>query len=604
MIRQTTSYPGKTSRRVLVGATMVAALLTASCGKLDPLQTRHAAPASAGSQGDSAERIVYLEQGWSPIDSALFYTSNQGSRLVPYGWFLALEQPTSEQLFRDNRNIDRLRFLPRKPSPLNPHGLPVGFVKDPAEQPGKIDWLGLTCAACHTAQVNYKGVGYRIDGGPGLGDIQTLLHELTASLQATHDDDARFARFAARVLADSDQSPESLHELRTKLGEVAIARREFDQRNATDHPYGYARVDAFGIILNEVLQHSLKTPGDRNQRPPNAPVSYPFLWDTPHHDFVQWNGAAPNRVLGTHKLGPLARNVGEVLGVFGEVEIPATGKESRYRSSAEVLKLIEIEERLRKLQSPEWPAEFPPIQPQQRAAGEALFIRYCVDCHRPLKRSDPTREVVAQMIPLDKVGTDPRMALNFAEREGSTGPLKGRAHSPLNPEPLGDSAAARDILKHVVAGVIANSSPLQKEHHAEALRLLKQTKAWGEWQAFLDRPPGSQSPAYKARPLNGIWATAPYLHNGSVPNLFELLLPAAERSKQFYVGRREFDPVKVGFVADKSPDGGFLFRTRDEKGELIPGNSNAGHEYGTGADNKPPLAPDERWQIVEYLKSL
>ena len=51
--------------------------------------------------------------------------------------------------------------------------------------------------------------------------------------------------------------------------------------------------------------------------------------------------------------------------------------------------------------------------------------------------------------------------------------------------------------------------------------------------------------AYKANPAEGMWASPPYLHNGSVPNLYELLSPAKERSKTFYIGR-EFDPVKVG----------------------------------------------------------
>ena len=48
---------------------------------------------------------------------------------------------------------------------------------------------------------------------------------------------------------------------------------------------------------------------------------------------------------------------------------------------------------------------------------------------------------------------------------------------------------------------------------------------------------------YKARPLAGMWATAPFLHNGSVPNLYYMLVPAAERPKKFFVGHREFDPA-------------------------------------------------------------
>ncbi len=99
---------------------------------------------------------------------------------------------------------------------------------------------------------------------------------------------------------------------------------------------------------------------------------------------------------------------------------------------------------------------------------------------------------------------------------------------------------------------------------------------------------------YKARPLNGIWATAPYLQNGSVPNLDELFQPSAHRSKSFSIGVRTFDPVRVGYLTDVA---GFpKFNVNDSNG-----NSNAGHEgdqYGTS------LSPDQRRQLIEYLKSL
>jgi hypothetical protein len=78
---------------------------------------------------------------------------------------------------------------------------------------------------------------------------------------------------------------------------------------------------------------------------------------------------------------------------------------------------------------------------------------------------------------------------------------------------------------------------------------------------------------------------------------------------QFHVGRREFDPKHVGFET-KAFAGGFLFRTTDEQGGPIPGNANTGHEYGTGktvkegGDGLPPLKDEERWQLVEYMKSL
>jgi hypothetical protein len=101
---------------------------------------------------------------------------------------------------------------------------------------------------------------------------------------------------------------------------------------------------------------------------------------------------------------------------------------------------------------------------------------------------------------------------------------------------------------------------------------------------------------YKARPLDGIWATAPYLHNGSVPNLDALLRPAAQRPKSFTIGVRTFDPVRVGFLTDVA---GFpRFNVSGPDGSPIAGNSNAGHEFGA------KLSDVERAQLVEYLKTL
>jgi hypothetical protein len=105
--------------------------------------------------------------------------------------------------------------------------------------------------------------------------------------------------------------------------------------------------------------------------------------------------------------------------------------------------------------------------------------------------------------------------------------------------------------------------------------------------------------AYKGRPLTGIWATPPYLHNGSVPTLYDLLLPPEERPKSFYLGSREFDPDKVGYVTAPSAENTFLFRTRDETGRFIDGNSNAGHDYGNAT-----LTEEQRRALVEYMKSL
>ncbi len=91
-------------------------------------------------------------------------------------------------------------------------------------------------------------------------------------------------------------------------------------------------------------------------------------------------------------------------------------------------------------------------------------------------------------------------------------------------------------------------------------------------------------------PLDGIWMRGPYLHNGSVPTLADLLEPTEKRPKLFYSGNDVVDPVKVGFVST-GPDG-FRFDTS------VAGNSNAGHLWGT------QLLADEKHAMVEYMKTL
>ena len=78
-----------------------------------------------------------------------------------------------------------------------------------------------------------------------------------------------------------------------------------------------------------------------------------------------------------------------------------------------------------------------------------------------------------------------------------------------------------------------------------------------------------------------------------MPNLYQLLLPSDQRSTGFMVGSREFNPKHVGFRADV---GSFRFDTS------LPGNSNKGHEGGSYGTDR--LTEEERWQLVEYLKTL
>lgn len=99
---------------------------------------------------------------------------------------------------------------------------------------------------------------------------------------------------------------------------------------------------------------------------------------------------------------------------------------------------------------------------------------------------------------------------------------------------------------------------------------------------------------YANLPLDGIWLRAPYLHNGSVPTLRDLLEPE-NRPNEFYRGYDVFDKEKVGFVSDVAEENGKKFFKFDT---TQPGNSNSGHLYGT------ELSPEEKDALVEYMKKL
>ena len=99
---------------------------------------------------------------------------------------------------------------------------------------------------------------------------------------------------------------------------------------------------------------------------------------------------------------------------------------------------------------------------------------------------------------------------------------------------------------------------------------------------------------YANHPLDGIWARAPYLHNGSVPSLWDLLQLPQERPVVFYRGYDVFDPVNVGFVSSVASADGRVFFRYDT---AIPGNGNGGHLYGMA------LPADDKRAIVEYLKT-
>jgi hypothetical protein len=643
--------------------------------------------------GDTVDEVRYLQQNWKPADSLWFYNTTQGSDLIPYDFFLTLRQTGSQALFRDNRHMNSFRYLPQNKTFSNPDGLPVGFVKDTYQ--GR-EYVGLTCAACHTGQVNFNHIGYRIDGGPAGADMKSFVERLAEALRATNRDPVVRAQFVKDVLARrGDYSTEKA---------VTDDVFRFSQRISTyavvnsgepDAPidYGFYRLDAFGRIYNRVLEHLLSgkafvgvlqrmvtdttitqkqmkgiclctdeddlprilSDDDRDhlvervqhnldaaqQRAlreilynrASAPVSYPFLWDTPQHDYVQWNGLAANA-----GLGPVGRNAGEAIGVFGTLDwaiAPLStissivsgqgfkGTHISFKSSVNVRNLSRLERHLVSLESPQWPETFPKLQPDKVDRGRRLFGRYCATCHEDIRRDDKDRRVVAHLSRLPDIGTDRTMADNGANYSGLSGIIRNEyANAGVGDILLDQAAPVAALLTKATLSVVATPDPDRNflvrgfDWVYDLLASLsyndiKPSVKHGDYDPDTTEDPYASLRAYKGRSLNGIWATAPYLHNGSVPTLYDLLLPkngevAAQdgeyRPDTFMVGSREFKPEKVGLKWEGYK--GFLFDT------TLKGNSNAGHEYGTRpdvdrfGDPLPPLTREQRCDLIEYLKSL
>ncbi|HSC68587.1 MAG TPA: di-heme-cytochrome C peroxidase [Cellvibrio sp.] len=677
---------------------------------------RGAVAIDKGAFGENYSTPIYLDQGWTANDSLWYYNTTQGSALIPYDFFIALEQADSTELFRANSLIDKYRYLPQKPTFFNPDGLPVGFVKESYK--GN-DYVGFTCAACHTGQVNYKGQAIRIDGGPALADMVGFLTDLETSMAAARDNGEKNQRFVAKVL-ELNNSYSNADDVQADLKRWARKVQLYNNVNFSKVEYGYARLDAFGRIYNRVLEHvisrnqlrdvllgvtkegnddlDLLTPaqvdkvlegisetiigdlqfariidrlmstkegypglgmGDMERiksrifNEPNAPVSYPFLWDIVQSDYVQWNGLASNA-----GVGPIGRNTGEVIGVFGILDWTAhkrgwslssllTGQKSKsyqidFSSSIDLVNLSRLESHLASLTSPVWPTQKADSPVQQIAKdifdklpewqidgtkvrrGRQLYAEYCESCHEVIDRTDRDRIVVANMTNIKVMGTDVAMAENSVSYKG----YSGNFNNTYQTEGVGglvikERAPVVQVLTAATMGEVATEPDPDKWWPRRALDWLymmvksffdNQIKASvksGDYLPDTTAAPYQSLLSYKARSLNGIWATAPYLHNGSVPSIYDLLLPVKRdgdpddgqyRPASFEVGSREFDPVKIG-LRTQGYDG-FTFEANKR------GDFNSGHEYGTvhapavNGAKQEPLTEAERWDLVEYIKTL
>jgi hypothetical protein len=582
-------------------------------------------------QTDAVGTLTYAAQGWSAADRETFYTTSQGSHLMPYSWFKALKRTDVDEPFAADKLL-RYGYLAHDVSAANPEGLPVGFIIDGPVASGQ---LGLTCAACHTGQLEYAQGGVvhalRIDGAPAKTDAQQFLTDLLAASRATLTEPARFDPFAKRVLGPGYTAAKAA-QVKDGFGKWVAQFGEFmDISLPAASPWGPGRLDAFGMIFNRIAARDL---GIRdNYKVADAPVRYPFLWNAARQDRTQWNGGVHNGLY----IQALGRNTGEVLGVFADFAprriVPPTPFSPAIidfkNNSINFAGLQTLEEKIAGLRPPPWPREIFGLDEQLAAKGKPLFDANCGRCHAVQASLDLPG---LWGTPILAVGTDPKMLIN-SQRTSEPGLLLGA----LMPPPaigarIGDPAKTSDLLATAVVGSLlaeafvppipspakvtqsglfrALRKDLAEHFPEENLDTLLDHRLFAkgkldtlvELKAFINArlsnmfsPPSAVAgAAYESRVLNGVWAVGPYLHNGSVPNLWELMKPAKDRKPSFMVGSRIFDPKNVGYAVDESPfkTGAFLADPANANG-----NGNGGHEFGAG------LNDDERWAIIEYMKT-
>lgn len=202
----------------------------------------------------------------------------------------------------------------------------------------------------------------------------------------------------------------------------------------------------------------------------------------------------------------------------------------------DLYRLARVEEWLKHLPAPRWPFA---IDVAQAERGRLVYERYCAACH------ELGGSRMGEVVPLDSIGTD------RGRRDSYTEFLL---------------RAQQDYTSHV---------PWTFSHF-------------------------TRTNGYANQPLDGIWARAPYLHNGSVPTMWDLLTPADARPRAFTVGDDVYDPATMGFRHQVVAEPASYTGRWPVRNTALRGNGNRGHSgpaFGT------ELSADQKWALIEYLKT-
>ncbi len=511
--------------------------------------------------------------GLSPAELDEYYHLPEGGELLPLDMLRAVESSRTFKPFMEG--LERFRLIA---DPKDPDGLPVGMaaamVNGKRAEPRTVFF---NCAACHTTEITHGGKTMRIEGAPAHFDMAGFVSELIESFNATLTSPQKLSEFLERLAKQNTaaldkaypdlklKGPTNKKEFLDKVTQVIKQTKKLEKKvdevklrfdsaasavellqakikyleilrglRPTTVP-GFGRLDAFMGARNLLF-------GNKFAVDLNSPVSLPGIYGLSKLTWYHYDNNTTSIV---------QRNLGEDLGVGAVVDMN-TGE-----STVELKNLLRLEALASKIPMPKWPEGIlGSLNVDRSNRGAAIYNKKCATCHDyGADGFFPDRTM-----DLDKIGTDPNRATNFAKM-------------------LGDKTFAESL--HGVLNLVQNKAMAREKISAEDIAKAERAKV--EWRS---------TNKYASRPLIGIWASAPYLHNGSVPTLYDLLLPPDKRPVVFQTGSREFDPKKVGYIYDGTNGGSFQFDTTKD------GNHNTGHTFGTD------LSDDERMDLIEYLKAL
>jgi hypothetical protein len=594
--------------------------------------------------------VANYSNGLTPAQRERFYHLSQGSEIMPWFWLTAVDAADSAKPF-----VEDLKRYGLLPDPGRADGLPVGLTVASNPFTFGADFVGINCAACHVGELHHDGKAVRVDGAPNMFNLQLFYSDAIDAVMAatpSHSDKlwralkrlgrqdyarygiaAPFVRPATLVYygANALLHRDRLDARRELLDVINVAKAQPDHRTS-----GFGRLDAFDGTRNFLFTRLRKADdgsfkvNTANMVKLHAPVKFPWLWsrkasppgpieayrDKPQsfprvwgfkdYDWIEWTSDT-NTVM--------ERNITETLGAGATVVLDPMSP-SLFESSIPVRNMHELEWLAYYIDPPKWPTEiFGPINSDLAAKGKDIFGKECARCHEyGDDRRTPTGLIkLYGMRPegvgtdATAVGTDATAALRISCPVPEIGALTvtPKSYTAEDSQLLkackdvkaGQAFSGNSFARTVEVAVekIKNKAFAAAGIDAAEQRAMEDLPQHGsvKWRdTLLDtKPPDGP---YAARPLYGIWAAAPYLHNGSVPTLYDLLLPPDQRPKAFALGAREYDPAKLGFVVatNCAPKDCLVDTTLTDYG-----NGNGGHIWGTD------LTPSDRTALLEYLKT-